>query len=554
VKSKESQRFFSYFFTDRKALVASGVANPYDLVGSWEKKEDRCKSLGQVCTPPAVARLMARWVTSLHPKTILDPAVGVGNLLYECVLMHRTAKYFGIDSDKDTLHQAANSAPKGTELICADYLKSDIGLMDGIIANPPYVKAQYLKYSETDWRFLEERFGTRLDRLTNLYALFLLKIWEDLALHGRAAVIIPSEFLNANFGAEIKERLLRAIRPKGIAVFDTAFNVFNQAMTTSCILFIEKTGMSSDMVRAHKVHSVEEAEQLVEDLLRSKRSQKNPIRYVNLSDHKPSEKWLNVILTNGNGANKFARRVGDYFRCLRGIATGANNYFCLSKAEINSRGLSIDHFIPCITKATDVGGLVFTHDHFKALIASGRRCYLLNPTKHDPPVDKYLSEGESQGIAKRYLPSHRPVWYLPENRPPADIWVAVFSRESVKYILNAAGVRNLTCFHGLYCREKNEGVLALMTLFLNSSLGREAFFAVNRFYGDGLNKLEPKDVEAMPCPVMPVITKNRVQDLFDKLVQMESLSPEAKQAEADSLVAEVFDLRPEEVEEAWSSR
>jgi adenine-specific DNA-methyltransferase len=132
--------------------------------------------------------------------------------------------------------------------------------------------------------------------------------------------------------------------------------------------------------------------------------------------------------------------------------------------------------------------------------------------------------------------------------------VAVFSRESVKYILNAAGVRNLTCFHGLYCREKNEGVLALMTLFLNSSLGREAFFAVNRFYGDGLNKLEPKDVEAMPCPVMPVITKNRVQDLFDKLVQMESLSPEAKQAEADSLVAEVFDLRPEEVEEAWSSR
>ncbi len=44
--------------------------------------------------------------------------------------------------------------------------------------------------SETDGRYFEERLGTPLDRLTNAYALFLLKIWEDLAPHGRAVVIL----------------------------------------------------------------------------------------------------------------------------------------------------------------------------------------------------------------------------------------------------------------------------------------------------------------------------------------------------------------------------
>ena len=44
---------------------------------------------------------------------------------------------------------------------------------------PAFIKAHRLGYSEQDWRYFEESFGTPLDRLTNIYALFLLKIWED---------------------------------------------------------------------------------------------------------------------------------------------------------------------------------------------------------------------------------------------------------------------------------------------------------------------------------------------------------------------------------------
>ena len=47
------------------------------------------------------------------------------------------------------------------------------------------------------------------------------------------------------------------------------------------------------------------------------------------------------------------KRVGDYFDCRRGIATGANDFFCLSRAEMREHHLTEAHVEPCITKAVD---------------------------------------------------------------------------------------------------------------------------------------------------------------------------------------------------------
>ena len=158
-------------------------------------------------------------------------------------------------------------------------------------------------------------------------------------------------------------------------------------------------------------------------------------------------------------------------------------------------------------------------------------------------LDRYLEAGERLGIPQRHLPSHRPVWYLPEKRAAADIWVAVFSRENVKFILNTSGAKNLTCFHGLYAKPGFENLAPLLVLFLNSSGGREVFAQVNRFYGDGLNKLEPKDVEAMPCPEMPALRRADSERLVRRLEQLESLAAKARGEKVDALVARYFKFR-----------
>ena len=84
----------------------------------------------------------------------------------------------------------------------------------------------------------------------------------------------------------------------------------------------------------------------------------------------------------------------------------------------------------------------------------------------------------------------------------------------------------------------------MLVIFLNSTGGREAFTQVNRFYGDGLNKLEPKDVEAMPCPEMPTVRRADAERLIRRLDQLESLVGTARTEELDALVARYFKFIP----------
>ncbi|MCX6902119.1 MAG: N-6 DNA methylase [Verrucomicrobia bacterium] len=538
MKLRENQTFLSLYYEPNAVEVATGEADSFTSVESWQRET---KQLGQVATPEPVASLMARWVMSARPRTVLDPAAGLGGLLAACLQHDGHVQMVGVERDVETLKRAKTTAPRGAKLILADYLKSDAGLFDGIIANPPYVKAHRLDYSEKDWRYFEERLGTPLDRLTNLYALFLLKIWEDLAPGGRAAVILPAEFLNANFGEEIKEQLVRAIRPAAFVVFAPSLNLFADAVTTSAIVFLDKARSPDAPSWAKRIESIEEAEVFV-SMLCAGTVGRASAGCLDLMLLKPRDKWLNLLF-NGKAQTDvapFPKRVGDYFDCRRGIATGANDFFCLSRAELREHHLTEAHVEPCITKALNADGLVFTREKFDALVASGRRCFLLNPSRNGQDLMRYLKLGQERGISKRHLPSHRPVWYMPENRAVADIWAAVFSRESVKFILNTSGAKNLTCFHGLYAKLGCECLPPLMTLFLNSSDGRRSFSQVNRFYGDGLNKLEPKDVEAMPCPVMPKLSRTEAGDLTRKLLELEKLPMDERKARIDELAARYF--------------
>ncbi|MGA9777330.1 MAG: N-6 DNA methylase [Limisphaerales bacterium] len=538
MKLRDSQTFMSLYYEPNVVEVATGETSLFASVESWQRDT---KELGQVATPEPIAALMAKWVMSAKPRTVLDPAAGLGGLLAACHRFNGHLQLVGVERDVETLKQAKKTAPRSTKLILADYLKSDGGLFDGIIANPPYIKAHRLNYSERDWCYFEERFGTPLDRLTNIYVLFLLKIWEDLTPCGRAAVILPSEFLNANFGEEIKERLVCVMRPVALLVFSPSVNLFPGALTTSAIVFLDKVHSFGTQAWLKRVDSMDEAETFMTKVL-TRTAVGHVDGCIDLTKLNPCDKWLNVLLNGAmhSGSVQFSKRVGDYFDCRRGIATGANDYFCLNRAVMRTHHLTEAHVEPCITKAADADGLVFTRERFDTLAKRERRCFLLNPSHNGQDLMRYLKLGEQRGIPVRYLPSHRPVWYLPENRAVADIWVAVFSRESVKFILNASGAKNLTCFHGLYAKLGCETLPPLMTLFLNSSGGRRAFSQVNRFYGDGLNKLEPKDVEDMPCPEMPMFSRAEAVELIRKLTELEKLSADERVARIDEVAARYF--------------
>ena len=174
--------------------------------------ESHRKALGQFFTPAPIAEFMARWVTA-NPqcRIILDPAVGLGVFFraIDKVKPRQNYQFVGYDVDPQVLRQAALLL--NAELKNEDYLFNGWDAKyDGIICNPPYFKFQDYQNRRAGLLELQERLGFNLSGFTNIYTMFLLKSLSQLAPQGRAAFLVPFEFLNADYGAIVKKHLLES--------------------------------------------------------------------------------------------------------------------------------------------------------------------------------------------------------------------------------------------------------------------------------------------------------------------------------------------------------
>src|SRR5260221_3907051 len=127
MKLCDNQTFLSLYYAPNAVEVATGECDSFASVESWQRET---KQMGQVATPEPVAAVMAKWVMSAKPHTVLDPAAGLGGLLSACSQLDARVQLVGVERDMDTLQRAKKAAPRGAKLILADYLKSDAGLFE----------------------------------------------------------------------------------------------------------------------------------------------------------------------------------------------------------------------------------------------------------------------------------------------------------------------------------------------------------------------------------------------------------------------------------------
>ncbi|MCA9256691.1 MAG: N-6 DNA methylase, partial [Phycisphaerales bacterium] len=331
-------------------------------------------------------------------------------------------------------------------------------------------------------------------RMTNLYGLFLLRIWDRLDDGGRAAIIVPAEWLNADFGRPLKRYLLSENAIDGIVSFADDALVFGDALTTAVIMLLRRGRNADESVR---VATLRDAAALA--ALRFE--EMSSIGHDRLD---PAGKWTNV-LAGGIETIVDAGEMGtlvDVADCSRGIATGANGYFTLTDSERLDASIDIADVTPCVTKAGHATSNCFGAEEFDALKRADRKVWLLTP--HEPlsaAVEAYLERGRAMKIHARYLPSHRPVWYRPEKRSPAPIWAPVFVRGRFRFVHNAAGALNLTAFHGVYPHGTSSAAIGALLDYLWSDAAQRAIGAQSRLYAGGLRKLEPRDVLAIPVPM-----------------------------------------------------
>ncbi|MDD5203860.1 MAG: class I SAM-dependent methyltransferase, partial [Desulfobacterales bacterium] len=196
-----------------------------------EKSQAERNRLGQFATPTALAEDILRYAASLLPPAcdirFLDPAIGTGSF-YSALLKvfpkKRIAEAIGFEVDPHYGKPAAELwKDSGLTLKLADFTHAKpIQHFNVLICNPPYVRHHHLQNGEKNWLQLRTRqaSGMKISGLAGLYCYFLGLSHAWMAEGGVAGWLIPSEFMDVNYGQAVKLYLLDRVTLLHIHRFD----------------------------------------------------------------------------------------------------------------------------------------------------------------------------------------------------------------------------------------------------------------------------------------------------------------------------------------------
>ena len=203
---------------------------------------------------------MASWVVGgkKGKLEILEPAFGLGVFSRSLYKLNPQIRVVGYDIDK-TIYEYANKNFVRPEFNVSIYNENYItaswtNKFDGIICNPPYLKFHDYDNS-TLIPIVNSKLHTRLNGFTNIYTLFLLKSIYQMKEGSRMAYIIPSEFLNSDYGIEVKRTLIQSGVLKHVIIVDFTQCAFDDALTTACILLCENNA-NSDAIHFSNIRNI----------------------------------------------------------------------------------------------------------------------------------------------------------------------------------------------------------------------------------------------------------------------------------------------------------
>lgn len=456
------------------------------------------KKYAQFFTPEPIAKLMTDWVLQVeNVSSLLEPAFGLGIFTRKALIKKKNISITGFDIDNIIFNTAKNNFQENSnlELHLEDYLFNDWNnKYDTIVCNPPYLKFHNYENIKTLTE-IKKRLNIQLSGFTNIYTLFLLKSIYQLKDNGRIAYIIPSEFLNSDYGKHVKEYLLKSNLLRHIFIFDFKENIFDNVLTTSAILLLAKDDNYSKI----NFSTITNRKELgnISNIIQNYPNSPGQVE-LDKEELDPNIKWRAYYQKQASKNYKNLIPFNSVAKVVRGIATGANEYFTFNKEKSKKYSIKKSNLLPCITRSKDITSPFFTKKQFLMLQKKGANIFLFNGMENtnNKEVISYIEFGEKNEINKKHLTSKRNPWYSLESRPPSPIWVGVFNRSGLKFIRNEAKISNLTTFHCIYPVTSLFSNLNIDLLFayLLTDVAHQIFSDNRREYGDGLKKFEPNDL------------------------------------------------------------
>ena len=474
---------------------------------------ERIKTFGQYFTHYEVADFMCSWACK-DAGTVLDPAVGNSVFLKEARKNYSECDLFGYEIDSEILSFFGN--PTEANISNIDYLLNDWDKKyDAIVCNPPYNRFQSVSNRDIILESIHKHTGVKYSAYTNLYILFLLKSIFQMSEKGKLAYIIPTEFLNSKYGTPIKTKLLEEQLLRAIVNFENDNELFFNATTTCCILLLDREPKES--VLFYNLSSVSE--------LKTFSVGDNTAKTITVSykDLNPKSKWRSYLYHEEQVGYANLTDIANFCHVSRGIATGANDFFCMSKSKIKNNQIPNDAVMRCICRSADVKKAIFKEEDFSELADADKTVYILDITEEQANgVDGYISKGKSEGVDKKYLLACRHPWYSMEKKPIAPIWVSSACRDGIKFVRNLANVNSLTTFHSIFINEQYEKDINIIFCYFLTPIAQSIIRENRKELGNGLEKFQPGDLNHAKMLDITVLEDNDyglVSEIYEEMTE-----------------------------------
>ncbi len=479
--------------------------------------EDR-RRFGQFATPYELAQEIISYGLTLQDEkeiSFLEPAIGTGAfysaLLSECSKRSKSIKSAtGIELDDDFFAAACKLwNDTNINLVNRDFIETDcLEKINFLISNPPYVRHHYIGQEQKTklTTMAKNETGLSPSGLAGLYCYFILCAHKWLAPNAICGWLIPSEFMDVNYGGTLKEYLLNSVHLLRVHRYNPENCKFDDALVSSCVVWFRNETISGNYDIEFSYGGTHEDPEISRSVDRN-----------TLDKHRKWTHFPQKSNAREQPKSSYIPTLGDFFTIKRGLATGDNEFFILSKEQINELGLDMKFFVPILPSPRHLKcDEVFRDKDGHPRLDT--QYFLLSCTlaedevkEHYPSIWSYL-EGGKDTVAQKYLCKSRKAWYFQEKRSATPFLCSYMGRgrsENIapfRFILNHTNAIATNSYLMLYPKDFFSEAIARSPDILHkaweilANITASDLECEGRTYGGGLKKIEPKELAHVKCP------------------------------------------------------